>query len=199
MLTPNQPRMSEPPERSVRAERLAVKPLSRSFAWSWGHLASERSIAEGVVARLLWHDEAGNGALVMRFTPGAALTKDMPPASWPSEIYLLEGSVCDEHRTYSQGMFIHVPGDEPRRLSSPVGAELFVFVRGATSMSPRSLVAAGPVTVQDGSAGKSNRPDPGPEPLIQSDSSSPRCSSPTLVPTEAPGRGATRASARAYR
>ena len=105
-------------------------PLSEAFAWSEACLACERVVADGVAVRLLWHDEAGNGALVVRFEPGAELSRDRPPAAWPLELFVLSGAVADDARTYGDGMFLHVPPGAGRPLRSPCGATVFAFVRG---------------------------------------------------------------------
>jgi hypothetical protein len=106
-----------------------MKPLSKSLAWSWSHLATQQLIAHGVSATLLWHDESGNAALVLTFERGATLSRPVSPVALTVEIYVLAGAVADEHRIYAEGTFVHMPGDEPRVLSSPAGGRLFIFVR----------------------------------------------------------------------
>ena len=119
-----------------------MQPLSRSFSWTWAHLVQDRDIADGVSATLLWHDETGNVALLLTFVANAVLTKLASTIPLAIEIFVLSGMVADEHRTYTEGTFIHMPGDGPRAFASPCGCRLFVFMRESKQPSGSPEVAA---------------------------------------------------------
>ena len=116
-----------------------MEPLSRAFAWSWSDLVCPVTVAPGVSVRVLWHDEFGDGALLVELAPGARLPCAGEWTPWPAAMYLLRGSIADQCRTYSAGVFVHVPAGHAGTFISPDGAEAFAFVRSAAAESSPSL------------------------------------------------------------
>ena len=124
-MTPNgRTRVEAPPP---------IPPLSAAFAWSSPELCTPQAIAEGVTADLLWWDEGGSSALILRFGAGAAMSCDHPLARCRMEAFVYAGAIADHLRDYRDGTFIHSPADQPRKWWSAEGAELFVIAHSASA------------------------------------------------------------------
>ena len=116
--------------------------LSAAFAWSSTELCTRQVIAEGVTADVLWWDEGGSSALILRFAAGATMSCDHPLAGCQMEVFVYAGAIADHLRTYPDGTFIHTPVDQPRTWWSADGAELFVIAHRAALGAPGSAPAA---------------------------------------------------------
>jgi hypothetical protein len=111
--------------------------LSAAFAWSSSELCTPQVLAEGVTAHVLWWDEGGNSALILRFAAGGTISYDNPLASCQMQAYVYAGTIVDHLRAYPDGTFIHTPANQPRSWWSADGAELFAIAhRGTATRTP---------------------------------------------------------------
>jgi anti-sigma factor ChrR (cupin superfamily) len=101
---------------------------------------SRGQMLPGVEAKTVWVDEASNRrALIVRFAAGAALTRHVHTGD--EVLFVLEGSVSDEHGTVQAGNL----GYRPPGCTHTVRSET-----GATSLA---IVSGGVKPVEDGATG----------------------------------------------
>jgi hypothetical protein len=124
------------------AAPLVTPALSAAFAWSSTELCTRQVITEGVTADVLWWDEGGNSALILRFAAGATMSCDHPLASCKTQAFVYAGAIADHLRAYPVGTFIHTPADQPRKWWSADGAELFVIGHRLTAVGARGTTLA---------------------------------------------------------
>ena len=84
----------------------------------------------GVQGKRLWADPATNRvAMFIRFAPGAALPRHAHAGD--ELLYVLEGSVADDHAVVTAGTVGYRPDGCTHTVSSPNGATVFAVVTGA--------------------------------------------------------------------
>ena len=119
----------------MRTAPLHTPPPSAAFAWSSTELCTRQPIAEGVTADVLWWDERGSRALILRFGAGAVLSCDHPLADCRMEAFVYAGTIADHLRAYPDGTFVHTPAGQPRKWWSADGAEVFVIAHSVASVA----------------------------------------------------------------
>lgn len=86
----------------------------------------------GVQAKTVWVDEPSNRrALLIRFEPGAALTRHVHDGD--EVLYVLEGSVADDHGTVTAGNVGYRPPGCTHTVRSESGALSFAVISGGVA------------------------------------------------------------------
>lgn len=99
----------------------------------------------GVLAKRVWADpDTKRAAMFIRFAPGASLARHVHAGD--ELLYVLEGSVADEHAVVTAGTVGYRPDGCTHTVSSPNGATVFAVVTGAIK-PVSSDDASGPPTV----------------------------------------------------
>jgi anti-sigma factor ChrR (cupin superfamily) len=90
---------------------------------------AEVEVRPGIFQRLLWEDRASNRqAMLVRYGPGATIPRHRHDGD--ELIYVLEGTVDDDHGSVTAGNVGFRPDGCVHQVSAPGGARVFALVRG---------------------------------------------------------------------
>jgi anti-sigma factor ChrR (cupin superfamily) len=84
----------------------------------------------GVFWKVLWQDEEGRKAILMRYEPGAVIPRHRHVGD--EQIYVLEGSVADDTGVCTAGNYARRPPGCVHTVTSPTGALVIAITSGPT-------------------------------------------------------------------